>query len=102
MEYYEVYKDRPIKPLFGNYIRVREKYIKEAIKQRLMMKVWIKDRGFTFIYPKEWRKTGEKFKQIFNFQDRPMVLWGNYFKKIEKPKIGFEKIKADYYTYLAY
>ena len=37
--------------------------------------------------PKEWKKTGKKHEQVFNYPDNPMKLIGNYVKLIDPDKL---------------
>ena len=68
------------KPLYGTKVFIRDKYIKQARKENKKLKIISGD--ITGIYsPKEWLEKAEKMEKVFNFPDRPMVLWGNYLKE---------------------
>lgn len=80
------------KPLYGTYVQIRSKYIKEAILSGKLLKITI-PQGVGIHDPKEWAKTGKKYEQIFLIPDCPMVLYGNYVKIGQtKEQVEEEKI----------
>jgi len=68
------------KPLYGTKVFIRDKYIKQAQKEGKKLRIISGD--MTGIYePSEWLEKAEKMEKVFNFPDRPMILWGNYLKE---------------------
>lgn len=65
------------KPLYDNFVRIRENHIKEAIKKKALLKIVI-PQGVGYHDPKEWKKTGKRVEQEFLIPGHPMILWGNY------------------------
>jgi hypothetical protein len=65
------------KPLYGTFCNIRESVINNAIKSGQMMLVKI-PQGEAVVDPGDWKKTGKRVEQVFNFPDNPMVMWGNY------------------------
>ncbi len=65
------------KPLYDNFVNLREKYLREAIRRREPLKITI-PQGSAVINPKEWIRTGKATEQVFLIPDRPMKMWGNY------------------------
>jgi hypothetical protein len=67
------------KPLYGNFVYIRELYISQAIRKNKKLKIVIPN-GIGIHDPKEWRDTGKKMEKIFRIPSMPMVLWGNEVK----------------------
>lgn len=65
------------KPLYDNFVNIRDTYIKTAIRQGKLLKVTI-PQGTAVVDPKEWVATGKVVKQVFLRPDEPMRLVGNY------------------------
>lgn len=65
------------KPLYDNFVNIRDSYLKTAIRQGKLLRVTI-PQGTAVVDPKEWVTTGKKVKQVFLRPDEPMVLYGNY------------------------
>jgi hypothetical protein len=67
------------KPLYANFVRIRDKYIYQAIKEKKKLRITI-PQGTGIHDPQEWMKTGKRVEQVFLMPDNPMILWGNYVK----------------------
>jgi len=65
------------KPLYDNFVNIREKYILEAINRGEPLRIII-PQGSAVVDPRWWMKNGKRVEQVFKIPDRPMVLWGNY------------------------
>ena len=93
------------KPLFGSKYYIRNKYIKLSKRRNLAIVLETPDGKATYT-AKGWLKDADRMEKVFNFPDRPMILWGKHIKmdvekrterkKQEKnpPKIDFDvKVK---------
>lgn len=65
------------KPLYGNKVYIRDKYIRDAIRENAMLRISI-PQGTAIHDPREWKSTGDKMEKVFNIPDKPMILWGNH------------------------
>jgi len=65
------------KPLYDNYITIRESILRRAIKNHRLLKITI-PQGTAIVDPVEWLKTGKRMEKVFKIPDKPMVLIGNY------------------------
>lgn len=65
------------KPLYGTFVNIRDIYIKQAIRERVPLRIVI-PQGEALVDPKEWIKTGKRVEQVFRIANKPMVLYGNY------------------------
>jgi len=65
------------KPLYDNYITIRESIVRRAIKNHRLLKITI-PQGTAIVHPEDWLRTGKKMEKIFKIPDKPMVLIGNY------------------------
>jgi hypothetical protein len=83
------------KPLFGNFVYLRDIYIDRAIRQKTKIRVKIPN-GEAIIEPAKWKnwaiKNNKVMKKVFKFPDNPMVLYGGWLKAIP-PKTEAEKQK---------
>ena len=64
------------KPLYRNFVYVRDLYLNKAISRGERLKVTIPE-GTAIIDPKEWMKTGKKMSKVFKRPEEPMILYGN-------------------------
>ena len=64
------------KPLYGNFCYIREKYINEAIKNKVMLDIEL-PQGSALVNPLEWKETGKLMLKEFKIKGFPMRLWGN-------------------------
>ena len=64
------------KPLYGNYVNIRDKFLKEAYVKGVKLEITIPN-GTAVVDPKWWIQTGKKVEQVFLRPDEPMILWGN-------------------------
>ena len=65
------------KPLYHNFVRIRDKYINQAIREGKQLRIKI-PQGVGIHDPAEWKRTGKRVEQVFLIPDRPMILFGNY------------------------
>lgn len=65
------------KPLYGTFCNIRKKYVNRAISEGKKLEVEI-PQGTAIVDPQWWKDTGKRVEQIFNYPDRPMVMYGNY------------------------
>jgi hypothetical protein len=84
-----------LKPLYetdeGSYIMIYDFHLKEAIRRRQAMLITTNWRGREIqkvCLPKAWRKVAQKIEKVFNYPDRPMVLYGSL---IPAPKVKTEE-----------
>ena len=73
MKYVEV-KIR--KPLYGNYVYVRDVFVERAISLNKKMRITVPN-GVGIHDPHEWKETGKIMEKIFKRPDEPMILYGN-------------------------
>lgn len=70
------------KPLFDNFVYIRESLLNKAILRNERIEVII-PAGSALIDPKIWKQTGKRMEKVFLRPDEPMVLFGNYLLKNE-------------------
>lgn len=64
-----------LKPLYGNFVYIREEIINRAIRQGAMLEVKI-PKGKAIVDPSNWKKNGKRMERVFKRPNEPMVLWG--------------------------
>ena len=67
------------KPLYDNFLYLRDRVLFDAIRNGNQLKVIIPD-GSAIIDPREWIRTGKKMEKVFKIPTRPMILYGNHLK----------------------
>lgn len=65
------------KPLYDNFVNIRDTYLRTAIRQGKLLRVTI-PQGTAVVDPREWVATGKVSYQVFLRPDEPMKLVGNY------------------------
>lgn len=96
-DYYEVYKNRPITPIFGSRLGIRDIYVNGAIKENKLMRVWTVN-GIAIEDPKEWKKRGVPGKKVYKYPDNPMKLLYADAQILPKPTREDQE-KDNYYKY---
>ena len=82
------------KPIYGTYVAIRDKYLKEAQRYRKMLTIatWVNGKRIKArVSPSEWKKTGKRIRRVFLIPNHPMTLWANHlsrFIKKEKPIVS--------------
>jgi len=64
------------KPLYDNFVYVRDMHIRRAMREGKKLKITI-PQGAGIVDPVDWIKTGKKMEKVFKYPDNPMILWGN-------------------------
>ena len=75
-EFYNVYEERPIKPIEGTTkIGIRDIFVEEALRLKLKMRVFT-TKGIAIEDPKDWiRRAGKKEPWVGLYEDNPMQLY---------------------------
>lgn len=86
------------KPLYGSFVYIRGDLLEAAARNRCAVEVRIPI-GSAVVDPAEWiskaKAAKNVMKKVFNYPDRPMVLYGGYVPlKIALPKVE-QKRKAN-------
>lgn len=63
------------KPLYGNYVYIRDIYLKKAKQLGVKLKINI-PKGSAIVDPSEWMKNGKKMEKYFKNPKVPMILYG--------------------------
>ena len=63
------------KPVYGNYVYVRDVFLRAAMRRGEMIKITV-PKGSAIVDPKEWIKNGKKMEKVFKRPDQPMILYG--------------------------
>lgn len=79
------------KPLYGNMVYIRDSILRNAIFKGENIELKIPS-GTKIIDPRVWLNSGKRMQKVFNFPDRPMILYGNYVNFTE----GLKKELQDY------
>ena len=84
------------KPIYGNYVYIRDIYVDMAINRHTGLEIII-PAGRAVVDPAKWKAEGKVMKKVFNYVDRPMILYGGYvpIPGVTKP-IKKEKKKAEF------
>lgn len=64
------------KPLYGTFVYVRDKYLKQAIREHTDITIHSGEYSCT-VSPIRWIMDGKKLEKVFLIPDKPMVLYGN-------------------------
>ena len=62
------------KPLYGNYVYVRDVFLHAAIKRGGKLKITVPN-GSAIVDAKEWMK-GNRMEKVFKDPKNPMILYG--------------------------
>ena len=65
------------KPLYDNYVNIRDIYLKQAAREGIPLRIVI-PQGEALVDPREWVATGKRVEQVFKIPNKPMVLYGNF------------------------
>lgn len=77
---------RIVKPVYGTFVYIRDKYVEMAIEKGAMLRISI-PQGVAIVDPKEWKKNGKVMKKVFKIPSKPMILYGgNVPLELETPK----------------
>lgn len=74
------------KPLFDNFVYIRDVYLNRAKREGVPIKIKIPEGAYKGEYVtsyEEFMKGAKKMEKVFNIPNKPMVLWGNYAKNQE-------------------
>ena len=77
------------KPIYGSYFSIREKYINQAIKLKVDMRVE-SSLGTFIVNPRKWLKNGELIEKEFLIPGTPMRMWANHLLKFPKEQQPIE------------
>lgn len=72
-----------LKPVYGNFVYIRESILKKAIQKGEGLEVTI-PAGSAVIDPKKWIETGKRLEKVFKIPGVPMILIGNHVPIEEK------------------
>jgi len=64
------------KPIYGDYVGIREKYIWKAKRENKKLKIET-PRGVCIISPTKFLKGATRIEKVFKIPDRPMILYCN-------------------------
>jgi hypothetical protein len=68
------------KPIYGTNVAVRDKYLKQAIREHCDITIKTTVDGKVYectVSPLRWIMEGKKMSKVFLIPDRPMVLYQN-------------------------
>lgn len=68
------------KHIFGTKYYIRDKYIKIAKSRNLKLVIKTPD-GIATYTASAWMDGADRMEKVFNFPDRPMILFGKHIKK---------------------
>jgi hypothetical protein len=74
------------------FVNVRDKYIRQAIKEMKLLKIKCLGR-IHYCTGQEWKEKGKRVEEVFNFPNRPMVLYGGYVVNNlppERPEVNMD------------
>lgn len=66
------------KPLYGNYVNVRDIYVNRAIREGTQLQIKTPN-GTGIVDPVKWKNGeygGKRVEKVFKRPDQPMVLYG--------------------------
>ena len=73
------------KPLHDNFLFLRDKYIKQAKREKKLLKI-ITPAGIHYTTPKDWLKGAKYLEQEFRIPGVPLRMWGNYATPNKEPQ----------------
>ena len=93
-EFYDVYRDKPITPIFGTRVGIWTKYVNGAIEAGLPMRVFT-TKGIAIQDAKEWKAKATFGEKVMDRPDEPMPLYYSDLKILppEQPETEEEKYK---------
>jgi hypothetical protein len=65
------------KPIYGNYCAIQESKLRQAIKNKEALTIKTPN-GEATVCPRWWIEKGDRMEKVFNFPDRPMILYANH------------------------
>lgn len=68
------------KPVYSDFVYVRDKYIFEARRKGLMLKISC-PLSECIVSPDDWLMNAKKLEKVFLRPDKPMILYGNSISK---------------------
>lgn len=71
------------KPLYGTMVYIRDKYLKQAIKENGPLTIICAGKKY-MVGPYKWLEDAKKMEKEFLIPGKPMVLYGNHLSKFEK------------------
>jgi hypothetical protein len=80
------------KPLYANFVYVRDRYIKEAEVTGQMLHI-ATPKGERTCTPQEWLDGAKRMEKQFRFPE-PMILWGNYVTPSPKRISEIEEVEG--------
>jgi hypothetical protein len=85
-EFYDIYRDRPITPIFGTRVGIWDKYVNGAIKEGLRMRVFT-TKGIAIHNAKDWKANATLGEKVMLRPDEPMKLYYGDLKilPVEEP-----------------
>jgi len=85
------------KPIYGNYVGVRELYIWKAKREHKMLRITTPN-GTTTISPTRYLEGATRIEKVFLIPDRPMVLYCKLLTP-DKPKEEHLKLQRTVQDY---
>lgn len=70
------------KPLYGSFVYVRDKYIKEAQNKGLPLRISCPG-SICLVSPEEWLKDAKRIEKVYLQPNNPMILFGNDIEKFK-------------------
>lgn len=65
------------KPIYGDYVGIREKYIWKAKREGKKLKIRI-PQGTAIVSPSKFLRGAKRIEKVFKIPDKPMVLYCNH------------------------
>jgi len=90
MKYLEV---NIAKPMYGTYVYLWDKYIKDAKRAKLPLRITI-PQGSGIYWADEWVKGSRTMEKVFLRPDEPMILIGNELEIGHTPRLKGKKKKV--------
>ena len=84
--FYEVYKQRPITPIYGTRVGIRDIYVDGAIKSKLPMRVHTTI-GIAIENPVEWKNKAVYGEKVMLRPNEPMKLFYSDLKILTPEQI---------------
>lgn len=78
------------RPVFGSFVYVRDKYLKQAKRENKHLKISCPDAS-CIVSATEWLSDAKRMEKVFLHPTNPMVLYGNDINKFSRR----EEVKAD-------
>ena len=68
-----------LKPVYGNFVYIRNTYINEALKKGVDLEITVPN-GTATVNPNEWLKGAKRLEKEFRIPGHPMILFGNHVR----------------------